>query len=306
MGRHHTAIRDEPEINYRINSSLECGPIDDKSVRKSALAPACLRILRYRIQLQPAGPVLVHGRELSPADARQWRRLPVPGLPAEIGGGGRQRRAAMTARWNVSAVLLDMDGTLLDTEKVYFESLVSALHSCGYTDGVMALCHAMVGLPGPECEAMLVDRYGEGFPLAEINKTFVAKRDELFRAGLPLKNGTIELLDALQAAQCPMAIVTSSSRRSASHPRRNPRAFRIDPDPRRRQAWQAESRSVSAGGRAARPPATRLRRRRRFQPRRHRSPRRRRHHHHGAGHGATDGRVARAVRGGCERPECRG
>jgi len=121
----------------------------------------------------------------------------------------------VTARWNVGAVLLDMDGTLLDTEKIYFDSLVAALHAHGYGDDATALCHAMVGLPGPACEAMLMDRYGEGFPLAEINRAYVAKRDGLIEAGLPLKPGTLELLDALADADCPMAIVTSSSRRSA-------------------------------------------------------------------------------------------
>ena len=117
--------------------------------------------------------------------------------------------------WNVHAVLLDMDGTLLDTERVYFDSLVGALHAHGYTDDVVALCHAMVGLPGPECEAMLHARYGEDFPLAAINKAFVARRNESFDAGLPVKPGAVELLDALRAAEYPMAIVTSSSRRTA-------------------------------------------------------------------------------------------
>jgi HAD superfamily hydrolase (TIGR01509 family) len=121
----------------------------------------------------------------------------------------------VTSGWNVGAALLDMDGTLLDTEKVYFESLIAALNSSGYTDDIIPLCHAMVGLPGPECEAMLVGRYGEDFPLADINKAFVANRDEIFRAGLPLKGGAVELLDALRNAEWPMAIVTSSSRRSA-------------------------------------------------------------------------------------------
>jgi HAD superfamily hydrolase (TIGR01509 family) len=121
----------------------------------------------------------------------------------------------VSARWDVSAVLLDMDGTLLDTEKVYFDSLVAALNACGYTENVVPLCHAMIGLPGPECELMLVERYGKQFPLAEISRLFAANRDEIFRAGLPLKVGAVELLDALLVAECPMAIVTSSSRRSA-------------------------------------------------------------------------------------------
>ena len=121
----------------------------------------------------------------------------------------------MTARWNVGAVLLDMDGTLLDTEKIYFDSLVAALHAHGYGDDAIALCQAMVGLPGPACEAILLDRYGERFPLADITRAYIANRDRFMKAGLPLKPGTLELLDGLAAADCPMAIVTSSSRRSA-------------------------------------------------------------------------------------------
>ena len=121
----------------------------------------------------------------------------------------------MTGSWNVNAVLLDMDGTLLDTEQVYLDSLVAALQAHGFTDDIVPLCHAMVGLPGPECEAILLMRYGEDFPLAEINTAFIARRDEILQAGLPVKNGAVELLDALRAARFPMAIVTSSSRRTA-------------------------------------------------------------------------------------------
>lgn len=121
----------------------------------------------------------------------------------------------MNQRWTVDAVLLDMDGTLLDTEKVYFDSLVAALKACGYDDGVVALCHSMVGLPGPACEAMLLDHFGAQFPLAAVNQAFLDHRDSMMQSGLPLKPGTIDLLDALAAAKCPMAIVTSSSRNSA-------------------------------------------------------------------------------------------
>jgi HAD superfamily hydrolase (TIGR01509 family) len=62
---------------------------------------------------------------------------------------------------------------------------------------------------------MLHARYGESFPLAEISKAYAARRDEILAAGPPLKHGAVELLDALQRNECPMAIVTSAARRTA-------------------------------------------------------------------------------------------
>jgi HAD superfamily hydrolase (TIGR01509 family) len=121
----------------------------------------------------------------------------------------------MMAHWDIKAVLLDMDGTLLDTEKVYLESLISALATFGYSDDVVTLCHAMVGIPALECEAMLLDRYGKDFPLPQLRQAFIARRDEILASGLPLKNGAMDLLDALRETALPLAIVTSSSRRTA-------------------------------------------------------------------------------------------
>jgi len=119
------------------------------------------------------------------------------------------------ARWKIDAVLLDMDGTLLDTEKVYLESTIAALGRFGYTDGVEALCHSMIGIPGPDCERMLLEHFGADFPLADVNRAFAAHCAEIMLSGLPLKRGAIALLDAIDAARLPKAIVTSSSRRTA-------------------------------------------------------------------------------------------
>lgn len=136
-------------------------------------------------------------------------------MPARGRHARSHRSLDVIADWNVRAVLLDMDGTLLDTERVYFDSLIAALQAHGYTDDLTALCHAMVGLPGPECEALLHARYGDDFPLAEINTAFITRRNEFLAAGMPVKRGAVELLDALRSARFPMAIVTSSSRRTA-------------------------------------------------------------------------------------------
>ncbi|HEY0328697.1 MAG TPA: HAD family phosphatase [Rhodopseudomonas sp.] len=120
----------------------------------------------------------------------------------------------MTADWQVDAVLLDMDGTLVDTERVYITSLTEVLDEFGYPDAGL-VCHGMIGLPGPECQQLLVSHYGRDFPLPAINRAFAARRDAMLAAGLPLKRGAVELLDALRAAQWPMAVVTSSSQRTA-------------------------------------------------------------------------------------------
>ncbi|MGJ5022581.1 HAD family hydrolase [Bradyrhizobium oligotrophicum] len=119
-------------------------------------------------------------------------------------------------RWHVEAVLLDMDGTLLDTEKVYLEAAIAALNALGYSDGVVELCHAMIGIPGPDNEQTLRDHFGDDFPLLEVNRLFAAKTIEILQAGMPLKPGVIALLDAIDAVGLPKAVVTSSSRRTAA------------------------------------------------------------------------------------------
>jgi HAD superfamily hydrolase (TIGR01509 family) len=118
--------------------------------------------------------------------------------------------------WIVGAILLDMDGTLLDTERIYLEALITTLRTFGYSDGVEALSHRMIGIPGPECGRMLLDHFGADFPLRQVNSAFDAHCTELMRLGPPLKPGAIALLDAIEAVKLPKAIVTSSSRRTAA------------------------------------------------------------------------------------------
>jgi HAD superfamily hydrolase (TIGR01509 family) len=117
-------------------------------------------------------------------------------------------------QWQVEAVLLDMDGTLLDTERVYVESLTAVLTGLGYPD-VDTVCSAMIGRPGPECQRLLIARYGDGLPLARINAGFTERCHAILQNGMPLKRGVNELLDALAEACWPVAVVTSSTLQTA-------------------------------------------------------------------------------------------
>ena len=124
-------------------------------------------------------------------------------------------------------VLLDMDGTLLDTETIYHSSTVAVLESLGYP-GAVDTCQAMIGVPGRQCEEMLLSRYGAAFPVTEFTRSFSESSDRLFAKGIPLKAGAVELLEALAVAQCPRAIVTlvfAAHRRQASRTGRHSRPF---------------------------------------------------------------------------------
>ena len=163
----------------------------------------------------------------------------------------RERGRDVTDIWDVRAVLLDMDGTLLDTERVYFDSLVTALGAFGYTDDVETLCHAMVGLPGPDCEAMLHARYGETFPLADVNKAFIARRDEMSRGRPAAEKWRHRIARCAAGKRMPDGdrdLVVAAHGGCAFDAGRHPQPFRHHPDPRRRRARQAEPGSVSAGG----------------------------------------------------------
>jgi len=114
----------------------------------------------------------------------------------------------------ISAVILDMDGTLHDTEAVYHLALKRAVVAVGFSvsDG---FCQSLIGIPGKECDLILQEHLGPSFPLAECNRLYVEHRDGLLSEGIPLKPGAVELLDYLSAEGIPTAVATSATRRSA-------------------------------------------------------------------------------------------
>jgi HAD superfamily hydrolase (TIGR01509 family) len=111
----------------------------------------------------------------------------------------------------IEAVVFDMDGLLIDSEGLVREGMLRAAATLG-VDLPETLCAAMIGLPFPECKAMIKDHFGPDF---DMERFLVEERREieaLFVEGVALKDGVRELLAHLDELSLPRAIATSSAR----------------------------------------------------------------------------------------------
>lgn len=116
----------------------------------------------------------------------------------------------------VEAVVFDMDGTLIDTERLYVDAWIAAGRAIG-VEITRAFCFEMIGRPLQDCEALMLDRFGPDFPLDACIEACGAYVGEASRAGVPLKTGARELVDYLTAMNIPLAVATSSRRSTAEH-----------------------------------------------------------------------------------------
>jgi HAD superfamily hydrolase (TIGR01509 family) len=112
----------------------------------------------------------------------------------------------------LDAVLFDMDGTLVDSEKVWSVALNElAVHLGGSLSP--AARAAMVGTS--MTDSMLILHTDLGQPSLDVAESVVWLEDRmaaLFAEGLIWQPGARELLDELYAADVPMALVTATRR----------------------------------------------------------------------------------------------
>lgn len=114
----------------------------------------------------------------------------------------------------VGAVILDMDGTLLDTESIYIRTFLETAAKLGHPLQDSFL-HSLIGLPGGDFQSRLRAHLGEEFPYVEHRRMYLARRTELLDQGIVIKPGALELLDHLEATRTPMAIATAATRANA-------------------------------------------------------------------------------------------
>ena len=114
----------------------------------------------------------------------------------------------------VRAVVLDMDGTLLDTEVIYVRTYVETMAEFGH-DLPESFLHGLIGGTRDDFQARLRARLGPDFPYDAHRAAYVARRGERLAAGVPLKPGAVDLLDAIAARRLPLAIATAATRAHA-------------------------------------------------------------------------------------------
>ncbi len=130
-------------------------------------------------------------------------------------------------RGSIDAVVFDMDGVLLDSERLdrrLWQS-VAIRRGFSFPDHVHA---ALVGRREEECLTLLGAHFGAQVDITSLYRELEAVwQDEVLRSGIPLKAGVHRMLNLLDAHHIPKAIATST-RRSKALQSLGPLAVRFD------------------------------------------------------------------------------
>ncbi|WAP55098.1 HAD family hydrolase [Streptomyces sp. S465] len=125
----------------------------------------------------------------------------IPAVDTLTGGGSA-----------LQAVLLDMDGTLVDTEGIWWDAEVAIFAELGHA---LAEEYRQVVVGGPMSRSaqFLIEATGADIALAELTGLLNSRFTELLDGSVPMLPGARRLLTELAAHGVPTALVSASHRR---------------------------------------------------------------------------------------------
>lgn len=113
------------------------------------------------------------------------------------------------------AVIFDMDGLLIESEKHYRDSFLAASDEGGHGMAV-DVYQRVCGSPWDVITTTIRSEYGEDFPMDAFRDAWLRHLAIQMADGVALKDGVLEILDLLDELHIPRAIATSSGHESVN------------------------------------------------------------------------------------------
>ena len=110
------------------------------------------------------------------------------------------------------AVIFDMDGLMIDSERVTYNEYVKKFAQLGHHDFTEELYRNCLGKNKQGICQVFIDHYGQDFPMTEVWDDVHVWIDESLRQYVPKKKGLVELLEYLKANNYKTIVATSSGR----------------------------------------------------------------------------------------------